>query len=102
MSLLDTPPTTTVESHPDGDGIHIDVRLVVAPQTGRFHPAEPGSAPLAGELIGSGTLIGHVVQAGTTHAVRSFCSGLLVQVLAEPDDQVRVGEPLAWVRPVGR
>lgn len=93
-------PTVTVESHPDGDGTHIDVRLLVAPSAGRFHPVDAGAAPLAGDLIGDGTLIGHVLSAGQHEPVRSFCAGVLVELLAGRNDQVRIGQPLAWVRPV--
>ena len=96
-----TPPTVTVESHPDGDGTHIDVRLLVSPSAGRFHPVD-GVGPPAGDVIHHGTLIGHVLHAGRNQPVHSFCTGVLVELLAGADDHVRTGQPLAWVRPVGR
>jgi biotin carboxyl carrier protein len=99
-----TPPLgpVTIGSHPDGDGTHIDVRLVVAPATGRFTLVDAADRPQAGDLIDHGTVIGHVLHAGAHQPVRSFCTGVLVQVTAQADDQVRAGEPLAWLRPVGR
>lgn len=100
MTRIQADQPVTVESHPDGDGIHIDVRLLVAPSAGRFQRRSTHGSPSAGDLIGDGTVIGHVLHAGAHQPVAAFCSGVLVEVLAESDDQVRMGQPLAWVRPV--
>lgn len=93
-------PHTTVGAHPDGDGTHIDIRLLVAPGPGRFELVDDDGAPSAGDLIHHGTVIGHVVHAGQPAPVRSFCHGVLVEVLADTDEHVRLGQPLACVRPV--
>lgn len=102
MTALHHPAIPPIESHRDGDGTHIDLRVLVAPAAGRFRSVDPAAAPGEGDLVGAGTLIGHVEHAGTRAPVRAFCPGLLVEVLAEADDQVRLGQPLAWIRPVGR
>lgn len=101
VSTTQPPPKTVIESHPDGDATNIDVRLVIAPHDGRFLATETAAAPVEGGPIQAGALIGHVVRAGTPAAVRSFCAGVLVRLLAEPDEQVRAGQPLAWIRAVG-
>lgn len=100
MTRIEADQPVTVEAHPDGDGVHIDVRLLVAPNAGRFHLRSTHGSPSAGDLIGDGTVIGHVSHAGVHRPVVAFCSGVLVEVLAESDDQVRTGQPVAWVRPV--
>jgi hypothetical protein len=91
-----------VRSHPDGDGCRIDVRLVVAPRDGRFEAGPPESLAREGEPVRRDDVIGLVVQGGGPEPVRSFCTGLLVRVLAEPGEQVRAGQPLAWVHPEDR
>jgi len=102
VTYLDSDPAPTIEAHPDGDGTHLDLRLLVAPAEGRFRAVELAGALDEGDLIDHGALIGHVEHAGTRAPVRAFCPGVLVQLLAEGDDQVRLGQPLAWIQPVAR
>jgi [acyl-carrier-protein] S-malonyltransferase len=72
-------------------------RVVVAPVGGTFVPAavEPGSRLDAGASIGTVTARGRVEQVVAVHG------GALVEWLAEPDDPVTPGQPLARLHPEG-
>ncbi|CAN5853463.1 hypothetical protein BH23ACT2_BH23ACT2_23640 [soil metagenome] len=93
---------TPVHAGPDGDGTHIDVRLVVAPVAGVFQPAAIGEVTAEGEVVATGGVVGHIVGTGQTEAVISFCAGFLVRLLAEPGERVRPGQPIAWLHPTDR
>lgn len=99
---MTAPTHPPVESHPDGDDIRIDVRLVVAPAAGIFQPAPAGEVTTEGELVGTGSVLGHVGGPGRDEPVLSFCAGFLVRLLVEPGERVRPGQPLAWLHPVDR
>ena len=92
----------SIHSDRDGDGTHIDVRLVVAPSAGRFRSAPVGEVTTEGELVHVGQVIGHVVRPGGDEPVTSFCTGFLVSLLVDTDERVRPGQPLAWLHPVDR
>lgn len=89
-----------IQAHPDGDTTSIDLRMVVAPRDGRFHPAPPEVVTTEGEIVRAGDVIGHVIRSDDQEPVRAFCSGFLMGLLAEHDDLVRAGQPLAWIHPV--
>ena len=93
------PSTGVVHAPEDGDGTRIDVRLVVAPAAGVFHPAQVGDVTAEGEIVRAGDLLGHVEGPGARRAVASFCSGFVVRVLAAEGERVRAGQPLAWLHP---
>ena len=84
----------------DGDGTHVDVRMVVAPTAGLFRPAPVDDVTTEGEVLAAGTLLGHVEGPGLRSEVVSFCRGFLVRLLAHPGERVQVGQPLAWIHPV--
>lgn len=86
----------------DGDDPRIDVRMVVAPIAGRFHPAPVDDVTDEGEVVHVGAVIGHIDGPGRREPVTSFCAGFLIRLLAEPGERVRPGQPLAWLHPVDR
>ncbi|MCU1498928.1 MAG: hypothetical protein JWM47_2881 [Acidimicrobiales bacterium] len=91
-----------VHAGSDGDDTCIDVRLVVAPIAGTFHPAPVDDVTDEGEVVAAGGLIGHVDGPGRREPVVSFCAGFLIRLLAEPGERVRHGQPVAWLHPVDR
>ena len=91
--------SAVVEAGPDGDGIRLDVRMVVAPCAGIFRPAPAGDVTTEAELVVAGTVLGWVEGPGMQAEVASFCRGFLVRMLAQPGERVRAGQPLAWVHP---
>ncbi len=93
-------PEHVIVASADGDSVHLDLRLVVAPRDGRFHPVPPDVVTAEGEVVHTGDVIGHVVRATEREPVRAFCTGFLMGLLADADDQVRAGQPLAWIHPV--
>ena len=97
---MNAPSEPVLVAPTDGDSVHLDLRLVVAPLDGRFHPAPPEVVTAEGEVVHAGDVIGHVVRATEREPVRAFCTGFLMGLLADADDQVRTGQPLAWIHPV--
>ncbi len=97
---MSTGPERVVVAPTDGDSVHLDLRLVVAPGDGRFHPEPPVVVTTEGEVVCAGDVIGHVVRAAGREPVRAFCTGFLMGLLVDVDDQVRAGEPVAWIHPV--
>ncbi len=89
-----------VHATPDGDDTRIDVRMVLAPIAGTFHPAPVGEVTTEGELVEQGGVLGHVAGPGRAEPVTSFCAGFLVRLLAEPGERVRADQPLAWLHPL--
>ena len=82
---------------PDGDGVHLAERLVVAPAAGVFRPHSPCVITTEGELVEAGTVIGFVDGPGRAEPVTSFFSGFLMAVLVETGQRVRPGQPIAWL-----
>jgi hypothetical protein len=70
-------------------------RVVISLVAGRFQPA-PGLQ--AGCRVNSGWVIGHVFGHGTQSEVHSLFEGTLMALMAHPDERVRVGQPVAWLR----
>jgi biotin carboxyl carrier protein len=91
-----------VHATPDGDDTHIDVRMVLAPVAGTFHPAPVGEITTDGELVARGGVIGHIAGTGRGVEVTSFCAGFLIRFLAEPGERVRPNQPIAWLHPIER
>ena len=91
---------TPVHATPNGDDTHIDVRMVLAPIAGTFHPAPVGDFTTEGEIVAEGGVLGHIAAPGRNVAVTSFCAGFLVRLLAEPGERVRPNQPIAWLHPV--
>ncbi|WP_421118654.1 hypothetical protein ACE2AJ_14970 [Aquihabitans daechungensis] len=91
-----------VHATPDGDDTRIDVRMVLAPIAGTFHPGPVGEVTTEGELVERGGVIGHIAGPGREAPVTSFCTGFLVRLLAEPGERVRADQPVAWLHPVDR
>ena len=89
-----------MEASADGDAVVLDLRLVVAPQDGRFHPATPRVVTAEGEVVHSGDVIGHVVRPGNHEPTPTFCAGFLMRLLADPGEHARVGQPVALIHPV--
>ena len=82
---------------PDGDGVHLAERLVVAPAAGLFRPHAPCVITTEGEVIQAGTVIGVVEGPGRAEPVTSFFAGFLMAVLVETGQRVRPGQPSAWL-----
>lgn len=110
-----TPPTTTVCAAPQLDerldrheestrapvdrpvaffaeDAHLCERLVVAPRAGRFTPSP--SAPACDADLVEGAPIGSIADV----EVPSRFTGTFAGWLAHPGEQVRAGQPLAWLR----
>jgi biotin carboxyl carrier protein len=83
---------------PEGDDVHVAVRLVVAPSDGTFRPVADPADPVTGR-VSAGSVLGHVVGPGRTDPVVAFCAARLVSVVVEPGERLRRGEPVAWLEP---
>jgi hypothetical protein len=90
---------TAVHAALDGDDPRIDVRLVIAPSAGIFHPAPVGDATTEGELVDEGGVLGHVCGPGRRDPVVSFCAGFVIRFVAVPGERVRPHQPIAWLHP---
>ncbi|MGN6694549.1 MAG: hypothetical protein ACTHN0_10255 [Aquihabitans sp.] len=93
---------TAVHADVDGDDARIDVRLVIAPSAGIFHPAPVGDVTTEGELVVEGGVLGHISGPARRDPVVSFCAGFLVRFVAEPGERVRPHQPIAWLHPHDR
>lgn len=87
-----------IRSAADGDACTLGLRLVTAPGTGRFHPADVSES----ETVEAGAVLGHVVRSGTAEPVVASCTGRLASVMAERGELVRFGQPLACLHPEHR
>ena len=83
-----------------GDDIHFDARLVIAPVAGVFQ-AVADEAILLGQVVTIGQVLGHIMGPGRSVEVTSFCDGRFMGMLAVPGQRLRVGQPVAWLRPQG-
>ncbi|PZG00090.1 acyltransferase domain-containing protein [Micromonospora deserti] len=72
----------------------IHFRVVVAPSAGTFTPAETLAE---GETLRAGQVIGHVVTRQGPVEVTAHDSGVLTEWLADHDDPVAPGQPLARI-----
>ena len=79
-----------------GERLAIPERLIVAPASGKFRPAD-GSAP-EGDALDAQQVIGFVDGVGHSTPVRSPFKGLLMGLLAHAGERVREGQPVAWLR----
>ena len=74
------------------EDLHLAERLVVAGRCGAFAPSEVGLA--AGDRLTHGDVVGAIGD----EASRSPFTGTIAGWLAQPGEQVRVGQPLLWLR----
>jgi len=86
----DGPVADWAASH-QGERLYGSERLIVAPATGVFAPAEPSPKP--GDAIAVGGAIGTV----GTIPVRSAFHGILKGMLAMAGERVTAGQPIAWL-----
>ncbi|WP_426571513.1 beta-ketoacyl-ACP synthase 3 [Aquihabitans sp. McL0605] len=84
----------------DGDSVHVDLRLVVAPSAGTFRPAAEGQNGKRGAVLQAGTVVGYIEGPSSDVDVATFCDGHVVRTLAHPGERVRPGQPLVWIQPV--
>lgn len=70
---------------------------ISSPSVGLFRAALVGT--VAGETIGEGTIIGHVVALGRSTPVTSEAAGRLVEVLVGDGEFVEYGQPVAVIAP---
>ena len=87
-----------IRSAADGDTCTPGVRLVTAPGTGRFHPADTEED----DIVEAGSVLGHVVRSGMFEPVVASVTGRLVSVMADRGELVRFGQPLACLQPEHR
>ena len=80
-----------------GERLAIPERVIVAPASGKFRPAD-GSTPDAGDALDAEQVIGFVDGVGHSTPVRSPFKGLLMGLLAHAGERVREGQPVAWLR----
>ncbi|MCU1453419.1 MAG: hypothetical protein JWN46_1565 [Acidimicrobiales bacterium] len=88
---------SAVMASPHGDDVRLAERLVVAPVAGVFRPHPPHTYTSEGEILLEGEVLGVVEGPGSTVDVVSFCTGFLMELLAEDGERVRPGQPLAWL-----
>lgn len=89
-----------------GERLAVPERVIVAPATGKFRPAErpdgdgigEGFGDGIGEALESDSVIGFVDGSGQSTPVRSPFRGLLMGLLAHTGERVREGQPVAWLR----
>lgn len=76
-----------------GERLAVPERVIVAPASGRFRPADdqPEGALDAEQVIGF--VDGH----GHSTPVRSPFRGFLMGLLASAGERVREGQPVAWL-----
>jgi [acyl-carrier-protein] S-malonyltransferase len=94
----DSPLHTFAAGH-HGEHLYVSERVVISPCAGIFVPtATVDRGPLVEDAaVEVGTLLGTV--SGTE--VRSPFAGLLRGMLAQPDERVQTGQPIAWLRALG-
>jgi hypothetical protein len=71
------------------------IRLVVSPGMGRFLPSDGDTA--IGAAVRSGQIIGFV-GFGTFEPIFSAFDGVVAGLLAEPGEQIKKGQAVAWLR----
>ena len=77
-----------------GERLAVPERVIVAPASGKFRPAENETpSELDAEQV-----IGFVEGAGHSTPVRSPFRGFLMGLLAHAGERVREGQPVAWLR----
>jgi [acyl-carrier-protein] S-malonyltransferase len=77
-----------------GEHLYVSERLVISPCAGVFAPPLDADTLSADAVVEVGTLVGTV--SGTE--VRSPFAGVLMGMLAEPEERVQTGQPVAWLR----
>ena len=79
-----------------GEHLYVSERVVISPCAGVFAPrTDPPETALAVlDPVEVGTLLG--VVSGTE--VRSPFAGVLMGMLAQPDERVQTGQPIAWLQ----
>jgi [acyl-carrier-protein] S-malonyltransferase len=86
----------TFASGHQGEHLYVSERVVISPRAGIFQPPAgiEGTALVPDAPVEVGTLLGTV--SGTD--VRSAFGGWLMGMLAQPDERVQPGQPIAWLR----
>lgn len=83
------------------EDVRILERVVVAPEAGTFHPADPlacdGMAIDTAPRVAVGDKVGVILRLGEKHSVRSPFRGTLKGLLVLPGERVRHNQPLAWL-----
>jgi [acyl-carrier-protein] S-malonyltransferase len=79
-----------------GEHLYVSERVVISPCAGVFAPpvGAAAGAVLNQAPVEVGTLLGTV--SGTE--VRSAFAGVLMGMLAQPDERVQTGQPIAWLQ----
>jgi [acyl-carrier-protein] S-malonyltransferase len=75
----------------------VQFHVAVAPAAGSFTPADVQ----LGDPVDAGSVVGHVVTRQGAVDVVSAHTGVLVEWLADADDPVAPGAPLARLHPTG-
>ena len=80
-----------------GETLDVPERIIVAPAVGVFRPA-PDDAPRPHDALRPGDPVGVIDGPGIRVDVRSPFAGKLMGLLAQPGEQLQVGQPVAWLR----
>jgi biotin carboxyl carrier protein len=80
-----------------GERLAVPERVIVAPATGRFRPAEESAAHDTGAPLDAEQVIGFVDGIGHSTPVRSPFRGFLMGLMAHAGERVREGQPVAWL-----
>jgi [acyl-carrier-protein] S-malonyltransferase len=79
-----------------GEHLYVSERVVISPCAGVFAPRTdpPGAGLAVHDPVEVGTLLGVV----SSTEVRSPFAGVLMGMLAQPDERVQTGQPIAWLQ----
>jgi biotin carboxyl carrier protein len=83
---------------PAGEILDVPERVIVAPTSGVFEPAEPRVVTEEGERVEAGQTIGTLHGPNSATPVTSPFAGFLIGMMATSGERLRVGEPVAWLR----
>jgi biotin carboxyl carrier protein len=78
-----------------GERTNLVERVIVATETGRFHPLPE---QVVGRVVTRGETIGMIGQRRESRPVVSRFTGRIIDMLVHPGEHVRNGEPIAWLR----
>lgn len=88
----------TVDVLAAGEQLLVPERVIVAPTTGVFRPAQPETVTSEGEVVYAGQIVGTIeTNAGSTPVTSAF-TGFFMGLMAHEGERVREHQPVAWLR----
>lgn len=87
-----------VDFIPHAEDLHVPERLIASPAAGVFKLLPPDVVTSEGEIVQAGQTLGFIERNSGSVDVVSPHTGFLMGLLVHPDERVRDGQPVAWVR----